>query len=61
MSAALLTIRQVAESIGKSDVFVRNLVNSGFLVAKRFPSGVGIGIRPTDLEAWIDSLENVAE
>ena len=56
MSPALLTVRQVADSVGVGEPRIRDEINKGRLVAVRI--GTSIRVRPAELDAWIDRQEN---
>jgi len=53
-----LTMAQACTATGLSDSFLRKAVLKGELPAKR--AGSRYLIRRTDLDAWIDALEDVA-
>ena len=57
-SLELLTVRNVSDRTGLSESTIRTAVNKGELLAKKYKSR--IRIRPADLAAWIDSMENVS-
>lgn len=59
MTALLLNIRQAVDATATSDYTIRKAINEGKLVAKKV--GNAIRIRPIDLEAWVDSLEDVSK
>ena len=55
MSPALLTVRQVADSVGVGEPRIRLEINQGRLLAVKL--GVSIRVRPEDLAEWIKSLD----
>ena len=57
MSAVLLTVRNVSDSTGLSELTIRKAINAGTLIAKRV--GKSIRVKPSDLDLWVESLENV--
>lgn len=58
MTPITVTIAQAATATGLSPDTIRQAVNRADLPAKR--AGTRILIRWADLEAWVDSLEDVA-
>ena len=59
MTAVLLTVRNVSDSTGLSELTIRKAISAGQLTAKRV--GKSIRVRPVDLDLWVESLENVTE
>ena len=57
MTAVLLTVRNVADATGLSELTIRKAINEGALPAKRI--GKSVRIRPVDLDAWVEALESV--
>jgi len=55
MSPALLTVRQVADSVGVGEPRIRLEINQGRLLAVKL--GVSIRVRPEDLAEWIKCLD----
>jgi excisionase family DNA binding protein len=63
MNALSLSIRQAADATGLSDYTIRKAIDlypkQGGLVAKKI--GTKLIIKVSDLEAWVDSLENARQ
>lgn len=66
MTPITVTVQEAAQMTGVSPDVIRAAINTLRLPAKRIPSvkkggaGKRIVIKVSDLEAWVDSLEDVA-
>lgn len=58
-AAILLNLHQAADATGMSEKTLRREINGGKLLAKRH--GTRILVRPDDLKAWADALDDTKQ
>lgn len=59
VAPVLLSVRDVADATHLSEYTIRGFINSGKLKAIRI--GTSIRVKPSDLEEWINTHEQVTQ